>query len=163
MFREMRRKKQQLTTEECVEILKQEPRGILSMLGDDGYPYGIPMTHWYCEENGHLYFHGAKEGHKIDAIEKCDKVSFCVIDQDIIIPKEYTTYFRSVIVFGRARILRDEKEKQKAFEILAAKYSPNDQEGRLAEIHKLFKQTVIFVLDIEYMSGKESIELKNKT
>ena len=78
MFREMRRKKQQLTTEECVEILKQEPRGILSMLGDDGYPYGIPMTHWYCEENGHLYFHGAKEGHKIDAIEKCDKVSFCV-------------------------------------------------------------------------------------
>ena len=78
MFRKMRRFKQELSKEECIEILKSEPRGVLSMIGDDGYPYGIPMTHWYCEEDGKIYFHGAKEGHKLDAIRKCDKVSFCV-------------------------------------------------------------------------------------
>ena len=74
MFREMRRFKQQVSDEECIRILKEQPRGVLSMIGDDGYPYGIPLDHWYCEENGRLYFHGAKEGHKIDAVTRCDKV-----------------------------------------------------------------------------------------
>ena len=73
MFREMRRIKQQIPNEECIEILKTEPRGVLSVLGDDGYPYGIPMDHWYSEADGKLYFHGAKEGHKLDAIKACDK------------------------------------------------------------------------------------------
>ena len=68
MFRGMRRFKQQVSEEECIRVLKEQPRGVLSMIGDDGYPYGIPLDHWYCEENGRLYFHGAKEGHKIDAI-----------------------------------------------------------------------------------------------
>ena len=81
MFREMRRYKQELSKEECIEILKNEPRGVLSMLEDDGYPYGIPMTHWYDEATGNIYFHGAKIGHKIDAINRCDKVSFCVYDK----------------------------------------------------------------------------------
>lgn len=66
MFRPMRRWKQQLSDEDCIAILKNEPRGILSVLGDDGYPYGIPMNHWYCEADGKLYFHGAKTGHKIE-------------------------------------------------------------------------------------------------
>lgn len=81
MFRPMRRWKQQLSDEDCIAILKNEPRGILSVLGDDGYPYGIPMNHWYCEADGKLYFHGAKTGHKIDAISQCDKVSYCVHDE----------------------------------------------------------------------------------
>ena len=78
MFREMRRSKQQLSQEECTEILKQEVRGVLSVLGEDGYPYGMPLDHWYDEKNGKIYFHGAKEGHKIDAIKACDKVSYCL-------------------------------------------------------------------------------------
>ena len=78
MFREMRRFKQRISEEECIRILKEQPRGVLSLLGDDGYPYGIPISHWYCEEDGKIYFHGAKTGHKIDAIAECDKVSFCV-------------------------------------------------------------------------------------
>ena len=114
-------KKQQLTTEECVEILKQEPRGILSMLGDDGYPYGIPMTHWYCEENGHLYFHGAKEGHKIDAIEKCDKVSFCVHDEGYRKEGEWALNIKSVVVFGRMKVLEDAEVKKKICENLCLK------------------------------------------
>ena len=70
MFREMRRFKQVLSQEECIEVLKNEPRGVLSLIGEDGYPYGIPMDHWYCEEDGKLYFHCAKEGHKLDAVKR---------------------------------------------------------------------------------------------
>ena len=77
MFRPMRRCGQQLKLNECIEILKAEPRGVLSLLGDNGYPYGIPMDHWYCEQDGKLYFHGAKNGHKIDSLQSCDKVSYC--------------------------------------------------------------------------------------
>ncbi|MBO6054535.1 MAG: pyridoxamine 5'-phosphate oxidase family protein, partial [Oscillospiraceae bacterium] len=78
MFRELQRKKQQLPMEECIRILKEEPRGVLSVLGDDGYPYGMPMNHYYSEEDGRIYFHGGRTGHKIDAIRRCNKVSFCV-------------------------------------------------------------------------------------
>ena len=81
MFRGMRRFKQELTQEECINVLINEPRGILSVLGDEGYPYGMVMNHWYYTEDGKLYFHCAKEGHKIDAIKSCDKVSYCVHDE----------------------------------------------------------------------------------
>ena len=80
MFREMLRKKQQITNEECIKILKEEPRGVLSVIGDDGYPYGMPINHYYCEEDGKLYFHSGMKGHKIDAITRCDKASYCVYD-----------------------------------------------------------------------------------
>ena len=110
MFREMRRAKQQLSQEECTEILKQEVRGVLSVLGDDGYPYGIPMDHWYDEKNGKIYFHGAREGHKIDAIKACDKVSYCVYDKGYRKDGEWVLNIRSVVVFGcietRQRIWR---------------------------------------------------------
>lgn len=76
MFRPMRRFKQQITDAECKEILKNEKRGVLSLLGDGGYPYGLPMSHLYSEEDNKIYFHGAKEGHKIDAIKNCDKASW---------------------------------------------------------------------------------------
>ena len=78
MFRPMRRFKQQLTQEECVEILNNEVRGVLSVLGDDDYPYGIPIDFYYNQQENKIYFHGAKEGHKTDSIKKHNKVSFCV-------------------------------------------------------------------------------------
>ena len=80
MFRKLLRRKQQLSGSECIEILKNEPRGVLSVVGDEGYPYGLPIDHWYCEENSKLYFHCGKIGHKLDAIRACDKVSYCVMD-----------------------------------------------------------------------------------
>ena len=73
MFRKMRRFKQQITDEQCIEVLKNAKRGVLSLIGEDG----LPINQWYFEEDGKIYFHGAKEGHKIDAIKACDKVSFC--------------------------------------------------------------------------------------
>ena len=160
MFREMRRRKQLLPEEKSVSILERMTSGVLAVMGDNGYPYAVPLSYVYCD--GKLYFHSAKTGHKIEAGMRNEKVSFCVIEQDNVVPEEYTTYFRSVIVFGKARILTDDKEKRKAMEILAEKYSPSQQEGRLQEIEKSFKHFVMIELLVESMTGKEAIELVRK-
>lgn len=156
----MRRRKQLLPEEKSVSILERMTSGVLAVMGDNGYPYAVPLSYVYCD--GKLYFHSAKTGHKIEAIIRNEKVSFCVIEQDNVVPEEYTTYFRSVIVFGKARILTDDKEKRKAMEILAEKYSPSQQEGRLQEIEKSFKHFVMIELLVESMTGKEAIELVRK-
>ena len=110
MFRELRRKRQALSNEACSEILHRGTSGVLALAGGEGYPYAVPISYVYDGEK--LYFHSAKAGHKLDAILREPKASFCVIDQDQIVPEEYTTYFRSVIAFGRIRILEDEEEKR---------------------------------------------------
>ena len=156
MFREMRRKKQELAQEECVKILNKGTSGVLAVSGDEDYPYAVPLSYVYHDLK--IYFHCAKEGHKLDAIGRNDKVSFCVIDQDRVIPEEYTTYFRSVIAFGKARKIEDEEEKRKTLEILAVKYSP-DQEGLSKEIDGQLKRVTMVELSIEHMTGKEAIEL----
>lgn len=112
----------------------------------------------YC--NSKLYFHGDKSGHKIDAINKCSKASFCVIDQDNIIPEEYTTYFKSVIAFGNIHIMENETEIKKAIENLAQKYYPDDNKtGRNAEIEREWKLLCMIELSVEHLTGKEAIEL----
>jgi len=158
MFRAMRRTKQILSPNECVEILERGTSGILSVFGDDNYPYAIPLNYTYNE--GRLFFHSAKSGHKVDAVLNHPKVSFCVIAQDLIIPEEYTSYFRSVIAFGKARILDDAVEIRTALELLAMKYSfsqPREDHDR--EIEKDFKKVCIIEVLIEHLSGKEAIEL----
>ena len=161
MFREMRRKRQQLTREECVEILNSNTSGVLAVLGDEGYPYAVPMSYVYDGEA--LYFHCAKSGHKLDAIKSCDKVSFCVVDQDDVVPQEYTTHFRSVVLFGRASILNDDEEKLYAIEKLAIKYYPTDsKENRDEVIRKEYAAMCIVKIDIYRITGKESIELTKR-
>lgn len=158
MFREMRRKRQMLSNDECIEILNKGTSGVLALLGDNDYPYAVPISYVYC--NSKIYFHGAKSGHKIDAIKKYSKASFCVIDQDNIVPEEYTTYFRSVIAFGKIHIMENETEIRKAIEDLAKKYYPDDNEaGRNAEIEKEWKILCMMEFSIEHLSGKEAIEL----
>lgn len=161
MFREMRRKKQLLTTKESVAVLKRGTSGTMAVLGDDDYPYAVPLSYVYDDsgQQAKLFFHCAGAGHKLDAIRKYDKVSFCVIDQDQIVPEEYTTYFRSVVVFGRARILQDDGEKRKALEKLAEKYSPEQEEGRRKEIESQFQQVLMVEIAVEHMTGKQAIEL----
>ena len=112
MFRGMRRFKQQVSEEECIRVLKEQPRGVLSMIGDDGYPYGIPLDHWYCEENGKLYFHCAKTGYKLDAVRKHDKVSYCVMDEGYRKGGEWALNINSVVVFGRIRIVEGVDKKR---------------------------------------------------
>ena len=160
MFREMRRKKQQLTEAECIEILMKNTSGVLAVLGDSGYPYAVPLSYVY--DSGSLYFHCAKSGHKLDAIKNCDKASFCVIDQDLVVPEKYTTYFRSVIIFGRASVVDQEDEIRSAIGKLAVKYHPDDsKDNRDSVIEKEYKAMCMVKLQIEHMTGKEAIELVN--
>lgn len=162
MFREMRRKRQQLTEVECIEILKKNTSGVLAVSGDGGYPYAVPLSYVY---DGHtLYFHCAKSGHKLDAIKTSDKVSFCVIDQDNVVPQKYTTYFRSVIIFGRASIVDQEDEIRSAIEKLTIKYYPDDsKDNRDSVIEKEYNALCMVKIQIEHMTGKEAIELVNGT
>lgn len=156
-MREMRRSRQLLSREDCESILNEQTSGVLSVYGDDGYPYGVPLSYVYAD--GKLYFHSAKTGHKMDAVRKNNKVSFTIIAQDNIVPEEYTTHFRSVIVFGRVRILENDTEKRAAIEQLAEKYMPDLKEGRLQEIDREFSRLCMLELTLDHMTGKEAIEL----
>ena len=161
MFREMRRKKQALSIKECELILQRGTSGVLALSGDEGYPYSVPISYVFSE--GTLYFHCAKQGHKIDAIKRSPKASFCVIDQDYVVAEEYTSYFRSVIVFGKIRIMEKEEEKRMAIEKLALKYAPADTvENRKKAIDKEWAPLCMLEMATEHISGKEAIELVNK-
>lgn len=158
MFREMRRKKQLLTLEESTAVLMRGTSGVLAVLGDDGYPYAVPISYAYY--GTHIYFHCAKAGHKLDAIKRNNKASFCVIDKDEVIPEEYTSYFRSVIAFGTIRIMENEQEKRDAIEKLALKYAPDDIAGhRKAAIDREWGPLCMLEMTIEHLTGKEAIEL----
>lgn len=157
----MRRKKQALSKEECAAVLNRGTSGVLALAGDNDYPYAVPISYVYDE--GKIYFHCAKSGHKLDAVNRKAKVSFCVIDQDQIVPEEYTSYFRSVIVFGTMRILNDDSEKRNAIDKLALKYAPNDTvENRRNAIEREWKPLCLLEMGIDHMSGKEAIEFVKK-
>ncbi len=153
MFRKMRRFKQQISDEECIRVLKEQPRGVLSMIGDDGYPYGIPLDHWYCEEDGKLYFHGAKEGHKIDAIAKCDKVSYCVMDEGFRKEGEWALNINSVIVFGRIKLVDDPDKARLIGENLCRKFT-DDEEYIRHELTNALPRAQCLELIPEHMTGK---------
>ena len=153
MFRKMRRFQQQIREEDCIRILKEQPRGILSMLGDDGYPYGIPLDHWYSEKDNKLYFHCAKEGHKIDAITACDKVTFCVMDEGYRRDGEWALNIHSVVVFGKIGIVEDEEKKREICTNLVRKFT-DDEEYLLKELTNAFPRVNCLELTIEHMTGK---------
>lgn len=157
MFRPMRRFKQELSKSDCEAILNSGKDGVLALSGDDGYPYAVPLNYVYY--NGCIYFHCALSGHKIDAIKNSDKASFCVIDKRDIIQEKYTTFFRSVILFGRICEVTDENEKIECTKAIAEKYSPDFKDGISREIEKSEKHLNALRLDIEHMSGKQAIEL----
>lgn len=157
MFREMRRKKQLLSKEETIEILNKCTAGVLGVNGDDGYPYTVPISYTYKDDK--IYFHSALSGHKVDAIKKDDKVTLSVIEKDEVMQETFTTHFRSVSIFGRARILTDDVEKRQALQFLAEKYSPDFIKEGDEEIQAEWKRVLSIVIDIEHMTGKEAIEL----
>lgn len=159
MFREMRRKKQKLTDKQCLDILKRAKTATLALSGDDGYPYSVLINFVY--EDGKIYFHGAKEGHKIDALKNNPKVSMSIIDQEDVIEEELTTYFRSVILFGKARILQSDDEIYHAIETLGLKYN-EDEIAVEKEIQREWKSLCCIEITIEHLTGKQAIELVNK-
>lgn len=151
MFREMRRFKQQLSEEECAELLRTVPRGVLSVCGDDGYPYGVPMD-FVCAD-GKLYFHCAKEGHKLDAILRNDKVSFCIMDEGYRDAGDWALRIRSVIVFGRMRVLEDAEERITRLRQLGQKYYP-DAESVESEMKRDAARAVVLELTPAHITGK---------
>ena len=156
MFRKMRRFKQQITDAECVEVLKGAKRGVLSVIGDDGYPYGIPVSHWYNEADGKIYFHGAKSGHKLDAVRACDKVSFCVMDEGYREEGDWALNIKSVVTFGRIRFYSYEEEPEKIREILVGLSAKFTDDANYAddEIAKVGKNVLCFEITPEHMTGK---------
>ena len=153
MFREMMRKKQQLPLEECIDILKAQHRGVLSVLGDGGYPYGMPMNHWYCEADGKLYFHSGMKGHRPDAMRRCDKASFCVYDEGCRREGEWALNIRSVIVFGRLQVVADAEKALTFIRQMSAKFT-DDTDYVEREIAQALDHTLIFTLTPEHISGK---------
>lgn len=153
MFRKMRRFKQQISGDKCIQLLKEQPRGVLSMIGDNGYPYGIPMDHWYSEKDNKLYFHCAKEGHKIDAVTACDKVSYCVIDEGFRKDGEWSQNINSVVVFGRIRSVQDEEKKREICTGLCRKFT-DDEAYLQKELKESLPRVCCLELTIEHMTGK---------
>lgn len=157
-FRPMRRNRQQLSHEQSEAVLLRNTAGVLAVNGDDGYPYAVPLSYVY--HAGGIFFHTAKSGHKLDAIEKDPRVSFAVIDEDTIVDSEFTTYFRSVVAFGKASVVTDEAARREAYLALSAKYAPA-QGPDAAEgcFQRSGANAPIVRIDIEHMTGKEAIEL----
>lgn len=155
-FRPMRRQAQQLPPEMCDEILRRGSYGVLSLLGDGGWPYGVPLNYFY--EPGRLYFHCARAGHKLDAVRQCGRASFCVTDAAAVLPQEYATAYRSVVVFGQIRILEDPKAAYRAIEKFVEKYCPDQPpEANRQEIAKDWDRLCMLELEIQRLTGKEAL------
>lgn len=153
MFREVARKRQVLTSEQITKILKSEKRGVLSVLGDNGYPYGLPMNFWYNEENGCIYFHSGKKGHKVDAISSDNKVSFCVYDEGFKKEGEWALNISSVIVFGKIHVVEDSEKAVEIYRKLSLKFTTDI--GYIdSEIEKFANNTLCYELQPEHITGK---------
>ena len=154
MFRELTRKNKQISNEECIEILKRETRGILSVNGDGGYPYGTPMNHFYRAEDGCIYFHCGKFGHRLDAIKRSNKVSFCVYEQGYRNDGEWAFNVRSVVVFGRIEIVDDMSEIIAITTSLSHKFT-QDEAYIKGEIEQHARATLLLKLIPEHICGKK--------
>lgn len=153
MFREMRRGNQQLSAEECVALLKRELRGVLSVTGDGGYPYGVPVNHFYNDEDGHLYFHGGRSGHRVDAVRRCDKASFCAFDSGFRREGDWALTICSVIVFGRIRLVEDMEKTLEISRRLCYKFT-DDERYIEDELRRSGPGTLLMELIPEHISGK---------
>lgn len=154
MFRSMRRANRAISESETKHLLAAEKRGVLAVNGDDGYPFAIPVNYFYDEENEKIYFHGAKEGHKTEALKKCDKVCFTVYGNEHYKDNDWAAYMQSVVVFGRCKMINDAFITEEKVRHLAQKYYPSNEEIEL-EINKAIKAVQLYEITIEHMSGKQ--------
>lgn len=160
MFRAMRRVKCELSRDVSEKILREGLYGVLAVDGDENYPYAVPINYAYAD--GKIYFHSAKTGHKIDAMKKNPKASFCVVGQHDVVSEEFTSYYTSAVVFGKIKVVEDNEdpEKVRGLMLLAEKYSPNESdEHRDKEIYGKLNALVVPVLEIEHLTGKAAREL----
>ncbi len=142
-----------MSDEQVKEILNSASYGTLAVIGDGGYPYVVPLNFVYY--NDKIYFHCAKSGHKIDAISENNKVSFCIVNEEKVIPEKYTTYYKSVIAFGNAKEVVDDKLKREAVTALAKKYVPFSDDEIKKEVDAFFKSLCVVEISLDYITGKE--------
>lgn len=154
MFRPIRRKNKEIDTSVARKLLASERRGVLALRGDDDYPYAIPINYYYDENNNKIYFHGSRVGHKVDALNRSDKVCFTVFGNEAIRNESWAPYVQSVVVFGRCTIITDESVKIEKLINLAKKYYP-DEATIEEEIAADGKAAQMYVIEIEHLSGKE--------
>ena len=163
MFRAMRRVKCELSRDIAEKILREGLYGVLALNGDNDYAYTVPIN--YAYDDGKIYFHSAKSGHKIDAMKKNPKASFCVVGQHDVVSEEFTSYYTSAVAFGKMKVIEDNEdpEKVRGLMLLAEKYSPNESdEHRDKEIYGKLNALVVPVLEIEHLTGKAARELIRK-
>ena len=154
MFRTIRKKKNVLDIIDAKDLLKQSRRGVLAMNGDDGYPYAIPINYLYDEDHQRIYFHGARAGHKVDALKSCDKVCFTVYGNETIKEDLWAPFMQSVVVFGRCHFVEAGAEATALLKQFAMKYYPDEQMVD-EEIVRTGKSAQVFEIEIEHFSGKE--------
>lgn len=158
MIRELRRKRQALSREDCIALLNRATSGVLALRDAGPWPYAVPLS--FVHHQDRLYFHSARSGHKLDLIRDNPGASFCVIAEDRVVPGELTTYFRSVIAFGTVRMVEDAAEKRQAMRLLARKYAPHEGAEHVeAEIGREWKRLCVLAFSIERITGKQAIEL----
>lgn len=153
MFRKMRRFKQELSKEECIKVLKEQPRGVLAVSGDDRYPYTVPIDFSYDEKTNTIGFHCAKEGHKIDAVRRCDKASFCVYDEGFRKEGDWALNIKSVIVFGRIHIVESREQTLDIARRIGHKFYPDKEEAD-REVIKYADKVMCLELIPEHITGK---------
>ncbi|MCI9595770.1 MAG: pyridoxamine 5'-phosphate oxidase family protein [Firmicutes bacterium] len=154
MFREMRLKEEnQLPQKQALEMLENAPYGVMALEGDDHYPYTVPVNYVYADNK--IYFHGAVEGHKVDAVKKNEKVSFCVVTQAEVVPEAYNCLYLSAIAFGKIRFAEDEQEKREALELIIDKYSKGFEEDGRKYIKASWDEVQVFVIELEHITGKK--------
>lgn len=154
MFRPIRRKKKEMNLDAAKELLQCSRRGVLAVNGDDGYPYAIPINYFYDSNAGKIYFHGARAGHKVDALKASDKVCFTVYGNETVKEEAWAPFVQSTVVFGRCHLLEEGTEATEILKKIARKYYPNEQLID-EEIERSGKAVQLFAIEIEHISGKE--------
>lgn len=153
MFREMRRKAQEVSAEECRSVLAEAKRGVLTVHGEDGYPYGIPVNFYFDESDGRIYIHCAKEGHKIDAVKKNEKVCFTTWNKGFQKDGDWAWNVTSVVAFGRVSLIDDVELTESKTRALGIKYYPTAGEVE-EEIRSAIARVQLLAIDIDHMTGK---------
>ncbi|MGR5590810.1 pyridoxamine 5'-phosphate oxidase family protein [Peptoniphilus grossensis] len=154
MFRQMRRIRQELPIAEAKNLLIKNKRGVLSLNGEEGYPYAIPINYFYDEEENKLYFHGAKTGYKVDCIKNNNKASFVTYGDEELSDNGWSYYLKSVVVFGKIEIIEDRDLAAKKLRELSAKYYPSLSEVDAA-MERSFDNALVYYLDIAHMTCKK--------
>ena len=154
MFRELRRQKNRIDLAAAEALLQTERRGVLAVNGDDGYPYAVPLNFYYDKAAGKIYFHGARAGHKVDALRACDKVCFTVYGNETIKEEAWAPHMQSAIVFGRCHLMENNADAMAVLKKLAMKYYPSEDLADEA-IARSGSTVQLFEIEIEHLSGKE--------